>query len=220
MRRVIFIAAFVTFVFGMFSCASGQAASEEEGEKAKESVQKEEEQMKKEKAEAEKKASEQMDESKKKAETEKKMAEEKLGTIVDVAKGAGSFNTLVTAVKAAGLAETLSGEGPFTVFAPTDKAFKALPEGTLDSLLKSENKSKLQSILKYHVIKGKVMAADVESGKVETLEGAEAEVKVTDDGVTYGGANVTQTDVKASNGVIHVIDKVVMPPKKKETAQR
>ena len=220
MRRVIFIAAIVTFVFTVISCASGQAASEEEEEKAKEMVQKEEEQMKKEKAEAEKKPEQKTSEAKEMAESEKKKAEEKLGSIVEVAQGAGSFTTLVSAIKAAGLADTLSGDGPFTVFAPTDDAFKALPEGTLDNLLKPENKPKLQSILKYHVISGKVMAEDVESGKVDTLEGSKAEIEVTDEGVTYGGANVTKTDVKASNGVIHVIDKVVMPPKEKETAQR
>jgi uncharacterized surface protein with fasciclin (FAS1) repeats len=173
------------------------------------------------------KASQEMDKKKKSGEKkwdeEKKKAEEtakkemdkakKGGTIVEVAAKAGDFNTLVSAIKAAGLVDTLSGDGPFTVFAPTDAAFKKLPEGTLDSLLKPANKGKLQSILTYHVLSGKVMAADVEPGMVSTVEGSDAELAVSDGSVTYAGATVTKTDIKASNGVIHVIDTVVMPPK-------
>lgn len=132
-------------------------------------------------------------------------------TIVGVAAGAGQFNTLVAAVKAAGLVETLSGEGPFTVFAPTDEAFAKLPAGTVEDLLKPENKEKLTSILTYHVVAGKVMAADVKSGDVKTVNGKEATVKVADGKVTIGSANVVKTDIAASNGVIHVIDSVLIP---------
>ncbi len=133
------------------------------------------------------------------------------GDIIVVASGAGSFNTLVAAVKAAGLVETLQGPGPFTVFAPTDEAFAKLPKGTVESLLKPENKEKLVAILTYHVVAGKVMAADVKTMKTKTVNGKELDVKVTDVGVTVNDANVIKTDVAASNGVIHVIDKVVLP---------
>ena len=132
--------------------------------------------------------------------------------IVEVAVGAG-FNTLVTAVKAAGLAEALQGKGPFTVFAPTDAAFAKLPAGTLDALLK--DKAKLAAILKYHVISGKVMAADVINGngaKPATLNGAALDITVKAGKVYVNGAQVTSADVMASNGVIHVIDAVVLPP--------
>lgn len=132
--------------------------------------------------------------------------------IVDTAVAAGSFNTLVAAVKAAGLVETLKGDGPFTVFAPTDDAFAALPDGTVESLLKPENKDKLVEILTYHVIPGKVMAADI-AGKeldVETVQGSTAAINATD-GVMIDGATVIKADVGASNGVIHVIDAVIMP---------
>ena len=213
----------MTFVFAGISCASDKAASEEEEQKAQQALEGEEKKMKEKKTEAEKQKAAAEEKAKKEKEKAEKMAEkekEKLGSIVDVAKQTGSHTTFVSAVKAAGLAETLSEGGPYTVFAPDDKAFKALPEGKLDSLMKAENKSKLQTLLKYHVIEGKVMAKDVKSGNVETLEGSKAEIKATDEGVTYGGANVTKTDVKASNGVIHVIDKVVMPPEKKETARK
>lgn len=132
-------------------------------------------------------------------------------TIVGVAAGAGQFNTLVAAVKAAGLVETLSGEGPFTVFAPTDEAFAKLPAGTVEDLLKPENKEKLTAILTYHVVAGKVMAADVKSGDVKTVNGKEATIKVADGKVTIGSANVVKTDIAASNGVIHVIDSVLIP---------
>jgi uncharacterized surface protein with fasciclin (FAS1) repeats len=135
----------------------------------------------------------------------------KKNDIVAVASGAGSFNTLVAAVKAAGLVETLQGAGPFTVFAPTDEAFAKLPKGTVEELLKPENKAKLVSILTYHVVAGKVMAADVKTMKAKTVNGQELDVKVSDSGVTVDNAKVVKTDVAASNGVIHVIDTVVMP---------
>jgi uncharacterized surface protein with fasciclin (FAS1) repeats len=134
-----------------------------------------------------------------------------LGTIVDVAIGAGSFGTLVAAVTAADLAETLSGEGPFTVFAPTDDAFAALPAGVLDALLLPENKAILAQILTYHVVSGKVMAADVTDGDVATVEGQTINLS-TMTGVTVNGANVIQADVEADNGVIHAIDAVILPP--------
>ncbi len=136
-------------------------------------------------------------------------AEEK--TIVGVAAGAGQFNTLVAAVKAAGLVDTLNGKGPFTVFAPTDDAFAKLPAGTLESLLKAENKEKLAGILTYHVVAGKVMAADVKTSSVKTVNGKEAAIKVNAGKVTIGAANVVKTDIAASNGVIHVIDTVLIP---------
>ena len=131
--------------------------------------------------------------------------------IVGVASSAGSFNTLVAAVKAAGLVDTLKGPGPFTVFAPTDEAFAKLPKGTLESLLKPENKQKLVDILTYHVIAGKVMASDVKTMKAKTVNGQELSLKVSDKGVTVDEARVVKTDVAASNGVIHVIDTVVLP---------
>jgi uncharacterized surface protein with fasciclin (FAS1) repeats len=132
------------------------------------------------------------------------------GTIVEVASSNPDFETLVAAVTAAGLAETLSGEGPFTVFAPTDAAFEALPEGVLEALLLPENKDALTSILTYHVVSGEVMAADVTAGDVPTVEGSTIAI-TTDGGVKVNEANVTATDVDASNGVIHVIDAVLVP---------
>ncbi len=131
--------------------------------------------------------------------------------IVAVASSAGSFKTLVAAVKAAGLVETLQGSGPFTVFAPTDEAFAKLPKGTVEDLLKPENKEKLVAILTYHVVAGKVMAADVKTMKAKTVNGKEISVKVADGAVTVDKAKVVKTDVAASNGVIHVIDTVLMP---------
>jgi len=131
--------------------------------------------------------------------------------IVAVASSAGSFNTLVAAVKAAGLVETLQGTGPFTVFAPTDEAFAKLPKGTVEDLLKPENKAKLVAILTYHVVAGKVMAADVKTMKAKTVNGQSLDVKVADGIVTVDKAKVIKTDVPASNGVIHVIDTVVLP---------
>ncbi|MEY2995218.1 MAG: hypothetical protein RLZ86_33 [Actinomycetota bacterium] len=133
------------------------------------------------------------------------------GDIVAVASGAGSFSTLVAAVQAADLVGTLQSDGPFTVFAPTDDAFAALPAGVLDALLLPENKDVLVKILTYHVVAGKVMAADVTAGDVATVEGQTIALG-TDGGVTVNGANVVTADVEASNGVIHVIDAVILPP--------
>jgi uncharacterized surface protein with fasciclin (FAS1) repeats len=128
--------------------------------------------------------------------------------IVDVAVKAGSFKTLVAAVQAAGLVDTLKSPGPFTVFAPTDEAFAKIPKATLDALLK--DKAALTKILTYHVVSGKVMAADVKPGMVKSVQGSEITVK-TAGGVMVDGAKVTATDIAASNGVIHVIDTVIMP---------
>ncbi|BCW98544.1 MAG: beta-Ig-H3/fasciclin [Armatimonadota bacterium] len=137
--------------------------------------------------------------------------------IVDVAASNKDFSTLVAAVKAAGLVDALKGEGPFTVFAPTNKAFEKLPKGTVESLLKPENKDKLVEILTYHVIPGKVMAADVaglQSGtKVKTLSGAEVTVKKSGNSIFLNTSKIVATDVVASNGVIHVIDSVLLPSK-------
>ena len=134
-------------------------------------------------------------------------------TIVDVASGAGSFNTLVAAVKAAGLVETLSSPGPFTVFAPTDAAFKALPKGVLDKLLLPKNKATLVRILTYHVVSGSVKSNTLKSGKVKTVEGSSVMVKVGKTGtVMVDKATVKAVDIDASNGIIHVIDKVLLPP--------
>ena len=132
--------------------------------------------------------------------------------IVDTAVEAGSFETLVAAVQAAGLVDTLKGEGPFTVFAPTDEAFAALPEGTLESLLKPENKEQLAAILTYHVIPGKVVSGDIAGKQLEvaTVEGSTVAVDGSE-GVTVDGANVVQADIMTDNGVIHVIDKVILP---------
>jgi uncharacterized surface protein with fasciclin (FAS1) repeats len=132
--------------------------------------------------------------------------------IVDTAVGAGSFNTLVAAVKAAGLVDTLKGKGPFTVFAPTDDAFKKLPPGTLEDLLKPENKEKLKGILTYHVVAGKVMAKDVVKMKsAKTVNGQSVTISMKDKDVMVDNAKVTKTDIVCSNGVIHVIDAVVLP---------
>jgi uncharacterized surface protein with fasciclin (FAS1) repeats len=131
--------------------------------------------------------------------------------IVDTAVGAGTFTTLVAAVEAAGLVETLKGEGPFTVFAPTDDAFAALPAGTVEELLKPENKDQLTAILTYHVVPGKVMSGDLSNGMTAaTVQGGEVTI-MTEGGVKVNDANVTTADIEASNGVIHVIDKVIMP---------
>jgi uncharacterized surface protein with fasciclin (FAS1) repeats len=128
--------------------------------------------------------------------------------IVDTAAGAGQFNTLIAAAKAAGLVETLKGPGPFTVFAPNDAAFAKLPAGTVEALLK--DKAKLASILTYHVVSGKVMAKDVKAGDVKTVQGSMITLK-TDGGVMVNNAKVIATDVMADNGVIHVIDTVILP---------
>jgi uncharacterized surface protein with fasciclin (FAS1) repeats len=131
-------------------------------------------------------------------------------TIVETAVAAGSFNTLVTAVKTAGLVETLSGPGPFTVFAPTDDAFAKLPEGTIPALL--QNKDKLTAILTYHVVSGKVMAADVvKLSSAKTVNGKSLTITVKDGKVMVDNATVIKTDIVCSNGVIHVIDSVVLP---------
>jgi transforming growth factor-beta-induced protein len=132
--------------------------------------------------------------------------------IVDTAVSADDFNTLVAAVKAAGLVETLKGEGPFTVFAPTDEAFGKLPHGTLEDLLKPENKGKLASILTYHVVSGKVMASDVVNlSRAKTVNGQSLSIKTYGSTVKVDNANVIKTDIECSNGVIHVIDAVVLP---------
>ena len=131
--------------------------------------------------------------------------------IVAVASGNTDFSTLVAALTAAGLVEALQGTGPFTVFAPNNAAFAKLPAGTVDDLLKPENKAKLTAILKNHVVAGKVMAADVKAGNVSTLGGGDVLIAVEGGTVKYGDATVIGTDVAASNGVIHVIDTVVVP---------
>ena len=132
--------------------------------------------------------------------------------IVDTAVAAGSFKTLTAAVGAAGLVDTLKGPGPFTVFAPTDEAFAKLPKATLDDLLKPENKAKLAAILTYHVVSGKVMAADVVKMKsAKTVNGQKLKVVVKGAKVTVDGASVIKTDIATSNGVIHVIDTVMLP---------
>lgn len=132
--------------------------------------------------------------------------------IVDTAVGAGNFTTLVAAVEAAGLVETLKGEGPFTVFAPTDAAFAALPAGTVEDLLKPENKDKLVAILTYHVVPGKVMSTDLTEGqKAATVQGGEVTITL-EGGAKVNGAVISTADIEASNGVIHVIDSVILPP--------
>ena len=136
--------------------------------------------------------------------------------IVDTAVGAGSFKTLVAAVQAAGLVETLKGAGPFTVFAPTDEAFGKLPACTVETLLKPENKAKLVAVLTYHVVPGKVMAADVvKITEAPTVQGSKVKVKVEDCTVMIDGAKVVKTDIETSNGVLHVIDAVILPPENK-----
>ncbi len=140
------------------------------------------------------------------------IASAKAADIVDTAVSAGSFNTLVAAVQAAGLVDTLKGDGPFTVFAPTDEAFSALPAGTVEDLLKPENKEKLIAVLTYHVVPGKVMSGDV-SGKmlsVETVQGSTVDVNGMN-GVSVDGANVISANIETTNGVIHVIDQVILP---------
>ena len=136
------------------------------------------------------------------------------GTIVDIAAGNEDFATLVAAVQAAGLVDTLNSEGPFTVFAPTNDAFAALPEGTVDSLLQPENKDQLVAVLTYHVVPGKVMSADLAGAETTTatVQGAEVTIDATGDSVMVGDATVTAADIEASNGVIHVIDTVILPP--------
>lgn len=133
--------------------------------------------------------------------------------VLETAQAAGSFSTLTGAIKAAGLEETLAGPGPFTVFAPTDDAFAKLPAGTVDDLLKPENKAKLVAVLTYHVVPGNLPAKDVVAAtKLKTVQGRELTIKVDGANVSVDGAKVVKTDVAASNGVIHVIDSVVLPP--------
>ncbi|WP_414661120.1 fasciclin domain-containing protein [Horticoccus sp. 23ND18S-11] len=132
-------------------------------------------------------------------------------TLVEIAAGSPDHTTLVAAVKAAGLAETLSGTGPFTIFAPTNAAFDKLPAGTVESLLKPENKSKLVAVLTYHVVPAKVMAADVKSGEAPTVNGKPLTIKADAMGVMVNKAKVTATDLVGSNGVIHVVDRVLLP---------
>ena len=133
--------------------------------------------------------------------------------IVDTAVSAGGFTTLVAAVQAAGLEETLRGAGPFTVFAPTDAAFAALPAGTLDSLLLPENRERLRSILTYHVVSGRVTASEAAAmTSAPTVQGASAPIAPVQGGLTIGGARIVATDIACSNGIIHVIDAVMMPP--------
>jgi transforming growth factor-beta-induced protein len=132
--------------------------------------------------------------------------------IVDTAVGAGSFTTLAAALQAAGLVETLRGAGPFTVFAPTDEAFAKLPAGTVENLLKPENKEQLQAVLTYHVVPGKVMAAQVtKMNSAKTVQGQSVRIQVVDGKVRVDNATVVAADVAASNGVIHVIDTVILP---------
>jgi uncharacterized surface protein with fasciclin (FAS1) repeats len=138
------------------------------------------------------------------------VGEASVGTIVDVASANPDFSTLVAAITAAGLGETLSGEGPFTVFAPTNEAFAALPAGVLDALLLPENKDALTKILTYHVVSGTVLAADIADGDVATVEGQNVTLS-TASGVTVNGAAVVTADIVTDNGVIHVIDAVLVP---------
>ena len=140
------------------------------------------------------------------------MSDSKMHDIVDTAVAAGSFKTLVAAVTAAGLVDTLKGSGPFTVFAPSDAAFAKLPPGTVESLIKPENKAKLAGILKFHVISGKVMASDVKGkhSHPASVQGENLDVDGTK-GVKVNGAHVTNADISCSNGVIHIIDTVMMP---------
>ncbi|WP_163577046.1 fasciclin domain-containing protein [Halomonas faecis] len=132
--------------------------------------------------------------------------------IVDTAVAAGQFETLVAAVQAAGLVDTLKGEGPFTVFAPTDAAFDALPEGTLDELLMTDNRDQLQAILTYHVVPGRIMAADaMEADSATTVQGQDLRITTMNGSVMINDATVVDADIEASNGVIHVIDSVLLP---------
>jgi uncharacterized surface protein with fasciclin (FAS1) repeats len=139
--------------------------------------------------------------------------EEKDGDIVDLAASTKFLSTLVEAVKAGDLVETLRGDGPYTVFAPTNAAFAALPEGTLETLLMPKNRDKLVEILTYHVVAGKVLSSDLSDGmKAKTVEGSDITVHITDSGVKINEANVSAADIMASNGVVHVIDRVIIPP--------
>ena len=144
-----------------------------------------------------------------------------LGTVVDVAAGNEDFSTLVAAVQAAGLAETLATAEKVTVFAPTNEAFAKLPEGTVEDLLKPDNKDQLTSILTYHVLGQKIKSKNIPAGEttLPTLQGQTVTISNTDAGVSINGANVTAADIKASNGIIHVIDTVILPPEEKAAAE-
>jgi uncharacterized surface protein with fasciclin (FAS1) repeats len=144
-------------------------------------------------------------------EIEEPAVEETPGTIVEIAAGAEDFSTLVSAIQAAGLVDALNGDGPFTVFAPTNQAFADLPPGLLDALLLEENRDTLITILTYHVVAAEVRSDQVATGDVTSFEGRTIAVEVTDSGVTVNNANVIDVDIFASNGVIHVIDKVILP---------
>ncbi len=137
---------------------------------------------------------------------------ENLGQLAQAASSQGQFTILTKAVKAAGLEQNLGGQGPYTVFAPTDAAFNALPTGTVDNLLKPANKQKLVQLLGYHVVPGRVTSSQLKSGNVNTVEGQSLKVSVGT-GVTVNGAKVVQADIPASNGIVHVVDKVLLPPK-------
>lgn len=140
------------------------------------------------------------------------------GNVVDVAAASGSFKTLTAALKAAGLDQALASSGPYTIFAPTDEAFAALPKGTVEELLKPENRETLVKILTYHVVPGENTSKKLKSGQAKTLEGAPVEVKVSSSGVMVNDAKVVKADIQASNGVIHVIDKVIMPPMEQQSS--
>jgi uncharacterized surface protein with fasciclin (FAS1) repeats len=140
-------------------------------------------------------------------------SEENKSDIVDLAASTDFLSTLVAAVKAGGLVETLKGDGPFTVFAPTNDAFAALPEGTVESLLKPENKDKLVQILTYHVVPGKVKSTDLRDGmKASTVQGSDIMIHISGESVKINDAKVSAADIMASNGIVHVIDKVILPP--------
>ncbi len=146
------------------------------------------------------------------------MASETPGTIAEIASNDSRFSTLVTALDSAGLVQTMQDGGPFTVFAPTNAAFNALPDGTVEDLLQPENRERLTAILTYHVVEGAAMAADVQSmSSATTLEGSDVSISTSDGSVQVGGATVVQADVEASNGVIHAIDAVLMPPSGNES---
>jgi uncharacterized surface protein with fasciclin (FAS1) repeats len=139
-------------------------------------------------------------------------ANQNLGQLALAASNQGSFTILTKAVQAAGLTSNLSAQGPYTVFAPTDEAFKALPAGTIDNLLKPENKTKLVKLLSYHVVPGRITSSQLKSGNVKTVEGNNIAVSVSGSGVTVNKAKVVQADIPASNGIVHVVDKVILPP--------
>lgn len=157
---------------------------------------------------------------KKKTEFTSTSTKGKSSDIVDTAVSAGQFKTLTAALKAAGLIETLKGKGPFTVFAPTDEAFAKLPKGTVEGLLKPENRNKLANILKYHVIAGKVQRKDIEPGKVKTVASQTVKLKLKDDSVLINKAKVINADVNAANGVIHIIDTVLIPKDRSKKAKK